>query len=95
MFALQMQIIKVNKMLADLILIDVPVKITKMIFRFLSMITRKRYDLIYYHTLGRQFDLTKKINGIKFDASYKTPWLRAERLFTKEPDTYTGSMNKW
>ena len=74
-------------MLADIILIHVPVKITKMIFRYISMITRKRYDLIYYHTLGRQLGLITEINGIKFDASYKTPWLRAERLLTKEPDT--------
>jgi len=51
------------------------------------MITRKRYDLLFYHQLGRQLNLIKEINGIKYDASYKTPWMRAERLLTKEPDT--------
>ena len=62
-------------------------KVIKAVFEFISIFTRKRYDLLFYHQLGRRLNLVKEINGIKYDASYKTPWMRAERLLSKEPDT--------
>ena len=69
------------------ILLQVPLLITRKFLSLVSFLTGKRLDYMYYHSLGRQLDLVKDINGIKFDVSYKTPWLRGERLFSKEPDT--------
>ncbi len=69
------------------ILVNIHANLTKVILEIISNVTRKRYDLQFYHKLGRSLNLIKEINGIKYDAHYKTPWMRAERLFTKEPDT--------
>ena len=71
----------------NILFIQIPLIISKWFLSLFSFLTGKRLDLMYYHSLGRQLDLVNEVNGIKFDASYKTPWSRAERLFSKEPDT--------
>ena len=69
------------------IFLQLPLLLTRKFFGLVTAITGKRFDLMFYHALGRSTKLSYQINGISFDASFKAPWLRGERLFSKEPET--------
>jgi FkbM family methyltransferase len=68
-------------------LVRIPAIFIDLFYRFIAIFNSKnKYHQLFYHNIGNRLNLQVVNDGIVFDASFKSPASRAERLLEKEPD---------